>query len=87
MTKEQEQHNPCSVCGGQVEEKKIDYTQELDGELYLVREVPAEVCSQCAEPYLTPETVDRLQELIERGEDKSQAPESTIVVPVYHFPV
>ena len=35
--------------------------------------------------YLSPETVDALQEIIERGEAKGQAPE-TIQVPVFRFP-
>ena len=85
MTKEQ-QDSTCSVCGARVVEKRINYTQELGGSVYIVRDVPAEVCSQCAEQYLTPDTVDRLQQLIERGESKSEAPETTIEVPVYHFP-
>ena len=74
----------CSVCGTSVQEQKINYTQEIDGKLYLVTDVPAEVCPQCSEQYLSPDTVDKLQELIEQGAARGKAPK-TISVPVYPF--
>lgn len=73
--------DPCSVCGAAVQHKTITYTQELEGRVYLVRGVPAEVCSQCGEVYLSPDTVDALQATIETG----TAPE-ILEVPVFHFP-
>lgn len=75
------EYQHCSVCQGELEERRITYTQELDGNFYIVTDVPAQVCSQCAEQYLSPETVDALQDLIERGEVQR-----TIHVPVFEFP-
>ena len=46
MTKEYE---ACSVCGAQAREQKITYTQEFEGKVYMVTDVPAEVCGQCGE--------------------------------------
>ncbi len=73
----------CSVCKGSLEQKKITYTQELEGKAYVVSDVPALVCSQCGEQYLTPDTVDRVQEVIEKGEQKKLKPIQQI--PVFHF--
>jgi len=77
---------PCSVCGAQTQERKITYTQDLEGQIYLVTDVPAQVCPQCGEQYLSPDTVDVLQEVIERGAASAQEPEKTIQVPVFAFP-
>lgn len=71
----------CSVCGAVVRQETIIYTQILDDKVYIVTGVPAEVCSQCGEQYLSPDTADALQSVIEGRE----APE-TRQVPVFHFP-
>jgi YgiT-type zinc finger domain-containing protein len=78
MTKEQDR---CSSCGAEVQKKTITYTQTIGDRVYLVTDVPAEVCAQCGEQYLSPETVDILQDMVE----KRQASE-TRQVPVFHFP-
>ncbi len=73
----------CSVCKGNLKNKKITYTQELEGKVYVVSDVPALVCSQCGEIYLSPGTVDKIQEVIEKGEQKKLKPVEQI--PVFHF--
>ena len=73
----------CSVCQRNLKQKKITYTQELEGKVYVVSDVPALVCSQCGEQYLSPATVDRIQAVIEKGEQKKLKPVQQI--PVFHF--
>jgi len=73
----------CSVCKSTLKQKKITYTQELGGKVYVVSDVPALVCSQCGEQYLSPDTVDRIQEVIEKGEKGKTKPVQQI--PVFHF--
>lgn len=75
----------CSVCGVQLEDKEITYTQELDGKVYAVSNVPALVCSQCGEEYLSPDTVDEIQKVIEQGVQKKLKPVRQI--PAFNFPV
>ncbi len=75
--------NKCSVCKGNLIHKDITYTQELEGKVYVVSDVPALVCSQCGEQYLSPETVDSIQKVIEKGEQKKLKPVQQI--PVFHF--
>lgn len=74
----------CSVCKSNLKQKKITYTQELDGKVYVVGDVPALVCLQCGEQYLSPDTVDRIQEVIEKGKQKKIKPIQQI--PVFNFP-
>lgn len=54
----------CSVCGGSVTEGTVDIPlPDRDGTIRLIEGVPAGVCDQCHEYYLTVETsraIDRL---------------------------
>jgi len=75
-----EKQTSCSVCGATLEKKTITYTQPIGDTVYLVTGVPAEVCTQCGEEYLTPETVDALQEITHTGKVAK-----TLEVPVYPF--
>lgn len=70
----------CSICGANLNHKKITYHQEIAGKIYLVEDVPALVCSVCGEIYLAPDTVDTIQKLIEDGK-VTQIKK----VPVYHY--
>jgi len=54
----------CTICGGTVAKKLIKYTQEIDGELIVVENVPAEVCEQCGEELFTPEITSKLQRIL-----------------------
>ena len=74
----------CSVCKAKLIKKNITYTQELEGKVYVVSRVPASVCVICGEQYLSPETVDKIQRVIEKGEQKKLKPIQQI--PVFHFP-
>ncbi len=73
--------NRCSICGARLQHKTITYTQTLEERVYIVTGVPADVCPQCGEQYLSPDTADILQEIIE----KQQASEIR-QLPIYHFP-
>lgn len=74
----------CSVCGAQVRTETTTYVQALDGRLAAVSEVPVQTCPQCGEQYFSPETVDKLQRLLARGQDAERPPQ-TIEVPVFPF--
>ena len=73
--------NRCSICGAVLQHKTITYTQTLDERIAIVTGVPADVCPRCGEHYLSPDTADVLQEVIE----KQQASEMR-QLPIYHFP-
>lgn len=72
--------NKCSVCHSETAHKNITYTQWYQGELVLVENVPADVCSNCGEEYFSPEVVDKIQKVI-----KLHHSSRTIAVPVFEL--
>lgn len=74
----------CSVCKSNLKQKKITYTQELEGKIYVISDVPALICVICGEQYLSPDIVDEIQQVIEQGEKGKTKPVRQI--PVFHFP-
>ena len=62
-------------------ERKVTYTVEVEGKLMVVENVPARVCLETGEQFFSPETVERLQQMVwER-----RKPARVIEVPVYEF--
>ena len=52
----------CEFCDGKTRKRKVKRQHWLRGKLYIVENVPAEVCSECGEHYFlatTLEAVDR----------------------------
>jgi len=56
----------CSIkgCPGEYEERRIVHTVRHQGEVTVVNDVPAEVCSVCGDVLMTPETIGKLEELL-----------------------
>lgn len=69
----------CPFCHGRVREQRIEHVHRWQGRLYILRNVPAEVCSQCGETFFGPAALRRMDEIVQRGE----APESEVQVPVF----
>ena len=44
----------------------ITYTVEVEGDTYVVEDVPVRVDETTSEPFFAPETVDRLQKILEK---------------------
>lgn len=77
----------CPLCGGDIEEGVTTYTVDLKytldpGDqkqtLIIVRNVPAEICSQCGAEWITPNTTKILQKITRDVREKE--PELEIVV-------
>ena len=69
----------CPLCGGELEEKTITHAQSYRGKIYILENVPAEVCRQCGEVLLYPKVLKRMQQLVW----SETAPSHTREVPVY----
>ncbi|MEJ7842243.1 MAG: YgiT-type zinc finger protein [Rubrobacter sp.] len=63
-------------------ERRVTYTLEIDGKLYVVENVPARVDEETGEQFFAPETVERLQEMILGSEQPSKFTETS----VYEYP-
>ena len=62
-------------------EQRVTYTVELEGRFYLVENVPARVNPETGEQYFSPQTVERLREMILGG----RSPKRFVETPVYEY--
>lgn len=71
----------CSIkdCPGQYEERKIVHTVRRHGEVVVIDGVPAEVCSVCGDVLLKPDTVRRIEAIL------NQAGRPDRTAPVYEY--
>jgi len=63
------------------EEQKVNYVLEMDGKFIIVQNVPARVCLETGERLFSPQTVERLQQLIW----EQRKPARVIETPVFEF--
>lgn len=50
----------CEFCGGETRQKKVKRQHWLQGRLYIVENVNAEVCTECGERYFHARTLDEV---------------------------
>jgi YgiT-type zinc finger domain-containing protein len=62
-------------------ETTVTYTLEAEGKLFVVENVPARVDEETGEQFFSPQTVERLQEII-RGSAK---PVRVVETPVFDY--
>lgn len=70
----------CYLCGGGITEQVVTLTlPDTEGRLRIIEGVPAGVCDQCHEKYLTVETSRAIDELL------AAAPVREEPIPVWEF--
>ena len=71
----------CSLegCPGEYEGRKIVHTVRHKGQVTVIDHVPADVCSMCGDVLLTPETVRRMEVLLQ------QVTQPAASVPLYEY--
>lgn len=62
-------------------EQNVTYTLEVEGRLYVIENIPARVNVETGEQYFSPETVERLHDII-RGQGK---PIRVMETPVFDY--
>jgi YgiT-type zinc finger domain-containing protein len=62
-------------------EKAVTYTLEVDGKLFVIENVPARVNEETGEQLFSPQTVERLQEIIHG----SERPVRVVETPVFDY--
>ena len=69
----------CRSCGRTLEHGQVTHAQEFDGKIFILENVPAQVCRQCGDGLFRPEVVKRIEELVWSG----ATPDRIAQVPVY----
>jgi YgiT-type zinc finger domain-containing protein len=54
----------CEFCGGDTVRRPVRKHHWLEGRLYIVENVQAEVCRECGERYFHATTLDKIDRLI-----------------------
>jgi YgiT-type zinc finger domain-containing protein len=73
-------YGDCYYCGGEVLEREMDLDFRWGGKLFIIEGVPAGVCQQCGEKFLTATVSEDLDRLV-----KSARIDRTVEVPVKVF--
>lgn len=66
---------------GTLVERKVTYALAVDGKFFVIENVPARVSEETGEQFFSPETVERLQQIIHEQHE----PKRVIETPVYEF--
>jgi HTH-type transcriptional regulator/antitoxin MqsA len=71
----------CSIegCPGEYEERLIAHTVRYHGRLVVIDHVPAEVCNECGDVLLKPETVYKIEAILREATDPIAS------VPLYEY--
>ncbi|MBI5234116.1 MAG: YgiT-type zinc finger protein [Deltaproteobacteria bacterium] len=76
-------YGECGVCGGKMQEKLIKQDFWIRGELIVVEDVPAGVCTQCGEKVVKADVGHLIMKLIGNSERIAKSPK--ISVPAIKF--
>ncbi len=62
--------NACPLCKGSIVQGSSTFTVDLGSGVVVVRDVPASVCSQCGEEWLSNDTSMKLETIVESARQK-----------------
>lgn len=68
--REESLKSKCPLCGGQKKPGKTIYSVDLGFGVVVVRNVPATLCDQCGEEWISPEVAAQLERLVEEARRK-----------------
>ena len=71
----------CSMegCPGEYKKKEIFHTVRYQGQVVVIDNIPAEVCTICGDVLLKPETVQYIEELLKTSSQPAE------MVPLYEY--
>lgn len=71
----------CLLCGGNLVSQRITHPQNHKEEIFILENVPADVCRQCGEELLRPDILELLQDMVWKGKSADHVAE----LPAYDF--
>jgi len=69
----------CYFCKGKVVRSAIRHVHQWGEKVFIFKNVPAEVCTQCGETYFGPEALEQMDKIVAGLPE----PEEVTQVPVY----
>ncbi len=61
----------CPLCGGEKRQGKAIYSVDLKDGVVVVRDVPAQVCSQCGGEWIDAKTACSLEEIVNAAKKRA----------------
>ena len=62
----------CRLCGGAMEAGFTTFAADIRGRLFVARRVPALLCEQCGEEWISDETARELERLAALGDGRDE---------------
>lgn len=75
----------CYFCKGKTQIKKVNVDFRWGDRLFVVQEVPVEICTQCGERYYSAEVSKKLDELVKKQGSSLKKPQKTLEVPIFSW--
>jgi len=75
----------CFFCKGKTKIKNINIDFRWGDKLFVVKNVPVEVCAQCGERYYSAEISKKLDALVKEQVSSKLKPHRIIEVPVFNW--
>lgn len=77
--------NKCYFCKGKTKIKNVDVDFRWGDKLFVVKNVPVEVCNQCGERYYSARVSKKLDNLVKKQKLLKVRPQQVIEVPVFNW--
>lgn len=55
----------CFMCKGETEKRLVNYIIDLNTSIIIIKDVPANVCTQCGERYFEDDVMEKLEKIID----------------------
>lgn len=68
---------PCPICGGEPTAGNTTFAADLGFGVVVVRHVPAEICDQCGEEWLSDNVAEQLEKIVADAREKNATVEVT----------
>lgn len=75
----------CYFCKGKTQIKNVDVDFRWGDKLFVVKNVPVEICTQCGERYYSAEVSKKLDDLVKKESESTIKPKKTISVPIFNW--
>jgi len=76
----------CYFCGGETQIKKRTVDFRWGDKLFVIQNVPVEVCGKCGERYYSAKVSSKMDQIVQKSlKSKTIKPKKVLEVPVFNF--